>query len=396
MTTRVLVGATLIDGTGRAPVPNAAVVINHNKIAQVGERHTVSYDPQQAEVIDLTGKTIVPGLIDMHVHLGSPEVSPAERGSVTETLVALTGARRCRAALLAGVTTVRDCGSPYLTNIKLRNLVNQGFIPGPRIAACGNVVAMTGGHGHLMGVEVDGPDEARKLARQNLKAGADWLKLMANGNTVNSPELTAEEMKAAVDVAHDAGAKVGAHASVWRAVDNVLRAGVDTIEHGYTINQATAAIMEKQGVIVVPTLATVRRVYENGTKYESWRKNMPAVKARIDNAMTSFQLARAAGVKFGLGSDGSCAPLLAVGEIAAEAAALQDIGLSNAEVLAAATSVAAEGLGWQDRLGTIEPGKLADLTVLDGDPLADLNALRKIHIVIKDGVIVVADGVIVA
>ena len=279
--------------------------------------------------------------------------------------------------------------------VTLRNLIDQGFIPGPRIAACGNVVAMTGGHGHIMGVEVDSPDEARKLARQNLKAGADCLKLMANGLSVNSPELTAEEMKAAVDVAHDAGKKVGAHASVWRAVENALAAGVDTIEHGYTINQVMVDVMLKQNTIVVPTLATVMQVYRNGSQYEGWREKMPAVKARIDNAMTSFHLAYAAGVKFGLGTDGSSKPLLAVGDVAAEAMALKAIGLSNMDVLRAATAVAAEGLAWQDRLGTIEPGKLADITVLDGDPLADLEALQKVHMVIKDGATVVVNGAII-
>ena len=395
MNTRVLVGATLIDGTGREPLSNATVVLVDNKIAQVGRGEAVAYDREQAEVVDLTGKTVVPGLIDMHVHLGSPEGNPAEMASASETLAALTGAQRARQALLRGVTTVRDCGSLHLTNVKLRNLIASGFIPGPRICACGDVIVMTGGHGHRMGVEVDSPDEVRKLARRNLKAGAECLKLMANGLSVNSPELSAPEMRAAVEVAHDAGLKVAAHASVWRAVENALVAGVDTIEHGYTIDAAMAERMVAQGTIVVPTLATVTRVYKQGSQFPGWREKMAAVKARIDNAMTSFRLAREAGVKFGLGTDGSSKPLLSVGEVASEARALSEIGLSNMEILRAATAIAAEGLAWQDRLGTVEPGKLADLTILDGDPLADLDAWRSVYMVIKDGATVVANGALV-
>ena len=205
MATIVLVGAAVIDGTGKEPLKDSVVVLSGDKIAEIGHREKVDFDPREAHILDLTGKTVVPGLIDMHVHLGAPEVSPQSGASASETLAALTAAKRARLALLGGVTTVRDCGSMHLTNIKLRNLIESDFLPGPRICACGDVVVMTGGHGYAMGVEVDSPDEVRKLCRRNLKAGAGCFKLMANGLSVSAPELTAGEMEAAVEVAHDAG-----------------------------------------------------------------------------------------------------------------------------------------------------------------------------------------------
>jgi len=400
MATRVLLGGTLIDGTGKDPLPDAAVVICDHKIEQVGHSAQVKYDRSPAEIVDLAGKTLVPGLIDMHVHLSSvprglqPGKPTLIGDAPSETLVALAGAQNARAALLGGVTTVRDLGSPFLTNIKLRDLVQAGFIPGPRIVACGSMISMTGGHGGDFALEVDSPDEARKAARQMIKAGADVVKLAASGLTLNSPELTAAEMRAAVEAAHDAGIKVAAHASVWRGVENALAAGVDTIEHGYTLNEAFVETMLKQGTMVVPTLATVRRIARIGADFEGWKDRLDVIHHRLDTAMNSFQLAYGAGVKFALGTDASSPPLLSVGEVGPEFETLVEIGLSKMEALQAATSVAAEGLGWQDRLGTIEAGKLADITVLNGNPLEDLDALGDIYMVIKDGATVVADGMI--
>lgn len=401
MATRVLIGGTLIDGTGKDPLSDVTVVISDQKIQQVGHSAEVKYDRSAAEIIDLSGKTLVPGLIDMHVHLGAPPPGlsvdePVLSGSVpSETLAALAGAQNAKAALLGGVTTVRDLGSTFLVNIKLRDLIQAGFIPGPRIVACGSMISMTGGHGGNFALEVDSPDETRKAARQMIKAGADVVKLAASGLTLNSPELTAAEMRAAVEVAHDAGIKVAAHASVWRGVENALAAGVDTIEHGYTLNEAFVETMLKQGTMLVPTFATVRRIARIGADFEGWKDRLDVIHHRLKTAMDSFQLAYGSGVKFALGTDASRPPLLSVGEVIPEFEALVKIGLSNMEAIQAATSVAAEGLGWQDRLGTIEAGKLADITVLNGNPLEDIRALENVYMVIKDGITVVANGTIV-
>jgi imidazolonepropionase-like amidohydrolase len=396
MKTRVLTGGTLIDGTGKAPLPNATIVLHGAKIRDVNQASSTGYDPQQVDLIDLSGKTILPGLIDAHVHMCVLQREPDdENDDLNETAAAVGAVYNARAALLNGVTTVRDVGSAFCTNIKIRDLIHKGHMPGPRIAACGRPLSMTGGHGEGMSLEVDSPDQARKAVRQMRKAGADFIKLMANGLSVNSPELTAAEMRAAVEAAHDAEMKVAAHASVWRAVENALAAGVDTIEHGYTLTEENIETMLDQKTILVPTLATVKQVAKLGSEDPKWKDRMDAIYRRIETAMECLGLAYRAGVKFALGTDGSSRPLLNVGEVVPEFEALVDVGLSNMEAIQAATGVAAEALGWEERLGTVEPGKLADITVVNGNPLGDIRALADVHVVIKDGVTVVMDGAII-
>ena len=396
MATRVLTGGTLIDGTGRAPVPNVSLVLQDEKIQEVKPGPAPDFDPQQVEVLDLSGKTILPGLIDAHVHMCVLERKDGDDVDVpTETSAAVAAVQNAKAALLNGVTTLRDVGAPYYANIKIRDLIQKGYVPGPRVAACGSAISMTGGHGAGISMEVDSPDEARKAVRQMRKAGADFIKLMANGLSVNSPELTEAEMRAAVETAHDAEMKVAAHASVWRAVDNALAAGVDTIEHGYTLSEENVETMLERGTILIPTLATVRQVAKLGAEDPNWKDKMDAVYRRLETAMECLGLAYSAGVKFALGTDGSARPLLRVGEVVAEFEALLEVGLSHMEAIQAGTAGAAEALGWEERLGTIEAGKLADITVVNGDPLKDIRALGDIHMVIKDGVTVVIDGTIV-
>ncbi|MBN1314943.1 MAG: amidohydrolase family protein [Anaerolineales bacterium] len=393
---KVLIGGTLIDGTDSAATPDAIVVLENAKIRDVGQSPPLAFDPQQVEVIDLSGKTILPGLIDAHVHMCVLEPRPGdEKNSLTEASAAVGGVLNARTALLNGVTTLRDAGSPFLTNIKIRDMIQKGYIPGPRVVACGNAISMTGGHGEGFNLEVDSPDEARKAVRQMRKAGADFIKLMANGLSVNSPELTVAEMRAAVEAAHNAEKKVAAHASVWQAVENALAAGVDTIEHGYTLNEALVQAMLDQGTILVPTLATLLRLARFGNEDPAWKDSMDAIRRRLETAMDSLSFAYQSGVKFALGTDGSVRPMLQVGEIDLEFEALLEVGLSNMEAIRAATSVAAEALGLQDRLGTIEAGKMADITVLNENPLEDIKALKDVYLVIKDGNIVVFNGDIV-
>jgi imidazolonepropionase-like amidohydrolase len=402
MKTKFLMGGILIDGYGGPPLADAAVVIEGERIVQVGRLAEVDFDRTDDEVLDLSGKTILPGLIDMHVHLAHVPVaqSTGQAGydglMPTETLIALTARERAMAALLGGLTSVRDLGAGYLVSLKIRDLIEAGLLAGPRICAAGPIISMTGGHAGELGVEVDSPDEARKVARQLIKNGVDCLKLAANGLGMDEPELTQAEMAAAVEVAHNAGIRVAAHASVWRGVENALRAGVDTIEHGCTINEPLAELMVQRGVVLVPTLATGMRIARIGAGYHDWKDKLDVIQHRLETAAASGRLARAAGVKIGLGTDGFQQPLLEVGEIVPEMEALvAELGMSNMEVICAGTSVAAKGLGWQERLGTVEAGKVADITVLDANPLDNIAAFGEVFMVIKGGAVVVANGQLV-
>ena len=343
----------------------------------------------------MQGKYIIPGIIDSHVHFCTFEYDsqPTRITSDSETIFSIAGEKNARQALVHGVTTMRDLGSKYFSSLKIRDLINIGYIPGPRILACGYALAMTGGHGTPdISMEVDGTDEIRKAVRLMRKMGADCIKLMANGLSVNSPELSAKEMRCAVDVAHDAGLRVATHASVWKAVENALEAGVDTIEHGYTLNEGLIERMLLQGTVLVPTFGTVLQVAKTGNQDPYWKTKMEAINKRIATAMTSFQLARKMGVPFALGTDGSNRPLLRIGEVLAEMRALKEVGFTNMEIIQAATSGSSRAIGKEDELGTLAPGKLADLVILNHNPLEELDAIDDIDMVIKNGKVVVKKG----
>ncbi len=395
----ILKNGCLLDGITDSFQALDKLLLQDGTISQISLHDEISSSSEgEAQTIDLTGKFILPGLIDAHVHLCSFEHENGENlGAIaeSESALALAGARNCRKALLNGVTTLRDLGSKDYINIKLRELIDCGYIPGPKIVACGYALAMTGGHGTPgISYEIDGAEEARKAVRLMRKMGADCIKLMANGLSVNSPELNFDEMHSAVETAHDAGLKVAAHASVWRAVENAIAAGVDTLEHGYTLDEKCIEKMLQKKIILVPTLGTVSQVARIGSQFPLWKNKMDAIHKRLETALNSFQLARRMGVKFALGTDGSNWPLLRVGEIVTEAEAMQLFGMSNLAIIKAATVHSAEALGCSSDRGSIEPGKQADLLVLNSNPLENISALSDINMVIQNGKVVVREGTI--
>jgi imidazolonepropionase-like amidohydrolase len=389
-----LTNVRLFDGTGRV-WPAAAVHIQGERIAGVYERAPETLSPEEP-VLDLAGKTIIPGLINCHTHLcldGSPDPSAAwMRQTITKNV--LVAAKHAERTLRAGITTVRDLGGMEYVDIALRDAINEGLIPGPRMKVSGKVICMTGGHGWGPGGrEADGPDEVRKAAREQLKAGADIIKIMATGGVMTfgvepgSQQLNEDEMRAAVEEARKAGKLTASHAQGAAGIKAVVRAGVDSIEHGFYLDDEAIALMLERGTYFVPTLAALYHILEAGTA-----AGIPAfmveksLRAR-DAQLASFERARKAGIPIAAGNDGGT-PFNTADNLPSELERLVENGMTPAEALLAATSVASRLLRMEAEIGTIEAGKRADLVVLDGDPLADIRSVRKVRMVFKDGSIV--------
>jgi imidazolonepropionase-like amidohydrolase len=367
------------------------VVIEGDRISTVGTANSTTIPPG-AEVIDVTGKTVMPGLINCHTHLcldGSPDpITALQQRSVTENV--LVAAKHAEAALRAGVTTVRDLGGWEGIDLGLKKAINGGLILGPRMLVSGKVLCMTGGHAHFMGREVDGPDEARKGAREQLKAGVDIIKLMATGGVMTpgidpgSAQLTLEELRAAIEEAGKASKLTATHAQGTTGIKNAVRAGIDSIEHGFFLDAEAIDMMLERDTFFVPTLAALNEVIERGPE-----SGIPAFiieKAqRSRNAhLDSFRRAREAGVHLAAGNDGGT-PFNQADNLASELECMVAVGMSNVEALVTAHSAAAELLRMAEQIGTVEPHKLADLVVLDADPHADISSVRQVHMVIKAG-----------
>lgn len=373
-----IVGAQVLTPTGTWH--EASVLIDGERFAAVGASENA---PEGAEVIDGTGKWLIPGLIDAHVHLCFSMDSLRAEGDSARLI---KGVRNARINLEAGITTVRDVGAMRKLNIELANAIAAGVVPGPRVLASGEFIAMTGGHVHYWAREADGVDEVRKATREQLKAGAHLIKLMASGGAADAnedpdtPQLTETEMAVAVEEARRAGVKVAAHAHGERSMSAALRAGVDTLEHATFLTPRVVELLLEKGAAVIPTFAVYKQIADAAHLPAAQRENGRSVFERKGPA---FAAAVKAGVRFGVGTDaGSYYP---PGALAREMELMAAAGLANRDVLMAATKVNAELLGMESLIGTIETGKLADAVLLEADPLADLGALRRIARVIKGG-----------
>jgi len=372
-------------------VDNAAVVVEGERLGAVGRADATAV-PEGAEVLDVSGKTIVPGLINCHTHLcldGSPDPIAAWEGR-SLTVNVLIAAQHADAALRAGITTVRDLGGLDGVDLELKKVIDAGVIPGPRMLVSGKVLCMTGGHGHFMGREVDGPDEARKGAREQLKAGVDVVKLMATGGVMTpgiepgSAQLTQEEMRAAVDEAEKAGKLTATHAQGTVGIKNAVRAGIGSIEHGFYLDAEAIDMMLERETSYVPTLAAGYHIIEGGTESGIPAFVIDKARAASDAHLESFGRAREAGVRIAAGNDGGT-PFNRADNLASELERMVAAGMPCDQALATAHHAAAELLGILDSTGTVEPGKLADLVVLDADPHIDISAVRQVHMVMKAG-----------
>ncbi|HEX7733391.1 MAG TPA: amidohydrolase family protein [Ktedonobacteraceae bacterium] len=395
-----LTHVTLIDGTGRPPVENAVLVLRDGQVELVAD--ATEWRPPQDEamhVLDLSGQTVLPGLIDSHVHLAmdGPANSKLEGELAWTTLLMLKHAQN---NLAAGFTTVRDVGGRHGLEFSVRRAVEEGLWAGPRMQLAGKLLSITStGADYYDGMyrEADGVDEVRKAAREQLKAGADLIKVLATGAVLapgekpGAVQYGADEIAAAVEEAGKVGKIVAAHAHGIEGIRNAVSAGVRTLEHGTYLHhdERLMATMAERGIFLVPTLKPGFDVL-TGERPDvpDWiREKLKAVQ---EDAMRSVRRALELGVPIAMGSD-AATPYNYHGDNAMELVWMGEAGLSPMQVIVATTANAARALGWDSWLGTLEPGKVADLLVVAGNPLENLRILadrRNIKLVFKDGQVV--------
>jgi imidazolonepropionase-like amidohydrolase len=347
--------------------------------------------PTDIEKIDASSKFVMPGLINCHTHICFDGSADPVRSMLSDgpLRVAIKAAESAKRFLKSGITTIRDLGGFEGVDIALRDAIEDGLTVGPRILASGKVICMTGGHLHYMGCEVDGPEEARKGVRKQLKSNVDLIKVMATGGVLTrtaepgASQLTQAELATAVEEAGRAGKRVACHAHAREGILNAVHAGVNSIEHGTFLDEKIAETMARKGIYLVPTVISIKRVTELGSEVGTPEFMVRRAGEIFQSRLKSLTMAFEAGVRIVAGTD-SGTPMNPHGEIIDELLLLYS-SMSAKEVLAAATSLAAAALGIEDRLGTLEEGKIADLLILDGNPLMDLTALRKIALVMKKG-----------
>jgi imidazolonepropionase-like amidohydrolase len=382
----------VFDGTSEGVVEDGAVVVEDGQIASVGLARAL---PPNTETVDLGDVTLMPGLVDAHVHLVWD--ASAEPHEVVEresrALTVLRCAKNAALHLRAGVTTVRDVGSTDGLAVEIGRAVELGILSGPRVVAAGRAIAMTGGHGWFLGREADGPDALRRAVREEIKAGASCIKLMASGGVYGhaeepgSPQLTVEEMRSGVEEAHKAGRKVAAHAYSVEAINNALEAGVDSVEHGSFLDRETAQRMREEGTYLVPTMSVYAAMAEKGPGFGSPEYITRKTAEVLEAGGEAFRLALEVGVPVAAGTDCG-APGHPHGTLPEELRIMVEAGATPQQALRFGTSAAAELLGLGDEVGALEPGKRADLLAVAGDPTVDIQSLREARLVLRDGVVV--------
>lgn len=383
--------------TGKT-LTDQAIVIENDKIISVG---AASSAPSDATVINLPNATVLPGLIDAHTHLTMNPHFGYETLGISIPREALIGAHNARVTLEAGVTTVRNVGAHGYSDVALRDAINAGDVPGPRMLVSGPPLSITGGHcdNDLLPYEyhatedgvADGIEAVQHRTREIIKYGADLIKVCATGGVMskgddpNASQYTLEEMKAIVADAHRLGRKVAAHAHGAQGVIWASEAGVDSVEHGHLMNDAAVATLKKNGTYLVPTLYLVDWQRENAatTNLPDFLRHKMEYISSVGKA--NLKKAFDAGVKIGMGTDAAVYPH---GLNAHELAVYVEMGMTALQAIQTATVNDADLLGWSDKIGTIEPGKWADIIAVDGDPLHDITALQHVKFVMKGGQVV--------
>lgn len=375
----------LIDCISENKIEDVYMVIAEGLIESIN--HKIP-DGFSGEIVDFSDKTVMPGMINCHTHICLIPVSDSDeflKYSVPErTIIAADNAKKY---LLSGVTTIRDLGGVDGIDLVIRDYIKNGTIEGPDILASGQLLTMTGGHGHSMGIECDGVDECRKAARLQMKKGADIVKIMATGGVLTKgvepgqSQLNEDEINAAVIEAHKAGKKTAAHAQGAQGIKNAIKAGIDSIEHAFYLDDEGIEMMLERGVFLVPTLAPPYFIYENREAMEP--EFVRKISQSAQSHKNGLKKAIKAGVKIAAGTDGGT-PFNLHSNTYKEIQLLSENGMTNYQAIIAGTRYAAECLGLDDR-GTLEVGKKADFIVLDESPLDNINTLSNVQQIYKAG-----------
>ena len=398
----------LFDGTGDKTRDNMVILVVGDRIQSVSPASSVTI-PASASVIDLSHATVLPGLIDCHTHLGAradryDEIYNFKDTPFQSAFAAVVNARK---TLEAGFTSVRDVGSLPFLAVDLRNSINEGFIPGPRIVASGPAISITGGHGDLNNFSpqtrvsmfpeerdfqiADGVDQIRHVVRAQVKYGVDVIKILATGGVLSkgdspgAPQFTPEELKAAADEAHMAGRKIAAHAHGTQGIKNAILAGIDSIEHASLIDDEGIRLAKEHGTYLVMDIYNddyiLGKAIEFGLPQENVEKEKKIGKLQREN----FERAVKGGAKMAFGTDAGVYPH---GDNAKQFFYMVKFGMTPAQAIRAATSNAADLIGRSKDVGTLEAGKFADVIAVTDDPLQNVRALENVGFVMKGGVVV--------
>ncbi len=393
-----LTNCRLVDGTGRPALEQAEVVIADGRIAWCGPAAVAGRPAREAgdTVVDLGGLTVLPGLFNVHVHLGLKLPFPERRTDpFPQGYRVMLNYRRALEAILTGTTSLRVVGEPYFTDIDVREGINRGLLPGPRITCAGHALIATGGHGHnsVGCLEADGPDAFRRAAREQLRAGADLVKICLTGG-IGTPresaadkQMTDDEVRAIVEVAHSAGKRVASHTGGNKAIQDAVRLRVDCIEHGYSFEDDTAAMMAQAGTYLVPTLCVTQELdYMRRHGVQEWM--LTKARAAADEHLASIRRAVARGVTLCCGTD-----LLPSDPVDGTVATVREVellttaGLSPVQAIQAATVNSARLCGTDRETGSLEAGEAADLIAVAGRPDEQIRDLREVRLVMKDGAV---------
>jgi len=391
---------------GKAPLNNQTIVIDNGKIKSVQSGFTdINQFDENAKFIDLSNQFVMPGLMDMHVHMQG-ELGPENARDgirLSDADILIKSVNYARKTLMAGFTTVRDLGSKAEQSFALRDGINKGLIPGPRVIAAGTSVAVTGGHGDVDGMRpdllemntaktvCDGPFDCRRATRRAIKFGADVIKITSTGgvlsdtNTGTGQQMADDELKEVVQTAHALGRKVTSHAHAAEGINAALRAGVDSIEHGSYANEESIRLFKESGAYLVPTLMAGDTVVNLAKTTNFMSQDIKAKAIRVGADMIeNFKRAHKSGVNIAYGTDSGVSKH---GQNGKEAWLMFQAGMTPDDILKAATVNAADLIGMSDSLGTIEAGKEADIIAISESPRENIKALMNVEFVMKSGVV---------